>query len=37
MSRLGLCSGEVRLPLTTLADETKALVDDGLRHAGLLN
>ena len=37
MSRLGLCSDEVRLPLTTLADETKALVDDGLRHAGLLN
>lgn len=37
MARLGLCSDEVRLPLTTLADETKALVDDGLRHAGLLN
>ncbi|MEO0670169.1 MAG: 4-hydroxy-tetrahydrodipicolinate synthase [Pseudomonadota bacterium] len=37
MSRLGLCSDEVRLPLTTLADETKALVDDGLRHAGLFN
>jgi len=37
MSRLDLCSEEVRLPLTGLSDGTKALVDDGLRHAGLLN
>lgn len=37
MSRLDLCSDEVRLPLTGLMDSTKALVDDGLRHAGLLN
>ena len=37
MSRLGLCSDEVRLPLTPLTDETKAKVDNGLRHAGLLN
>jgi 4-hydroxy-tetrahydrodipicolinate synthase len=36
MSRLGLCSDEVRLPLTTLTDETKALVDAGLKHAGLM-
>jgi 4-hydroxy-tetrahydrodipicolinate synthase len=36
MSRLDLCSDEVRLPLTGLLDETKALVDHGLRHAGLL-
>ena len=36
MSRLGLCSDEVRLPLTTLTDETKALLDAGLKHAGLL-
>ncbi|WP_299651687.1 4-hydroxy-tetrahydrodipicolinate synthase [uncultured Tateyamaria sp.] len=36
MSRLGLCSDEVRLPLTGLADETKALVDAGLEHAGLI-
>lgn len=36
MARLGLCSDEVRLPLTSLADETKALVDAGLQHAGLL-
>ena len=37
MSRLGLCSDEVRLPLTPLTEPTKALVDAGLRHAGLLN
>lgn len=37
MSRLDLCSDEVRLPLTGLSDDTKALVEDGLRHAGLLN
>lgn len=36
MSRLDLCSEEVRLPLTGLTDATKVLVDDGLRHAGLL-
>ncbi len=37
MSRLGLCSDEVRLPLTLLTDGTKTLVDDALRHAGLMN
>jgi 4-hydroxy-tetrahydrodipicolinate synthase len=37
MSRLDLCSEDVRLPLTGLADETRALVDAGLRHAGLMN
>ncbi len=36
MAKQGLCSEEVRSPLTTLTDETKALIDDGLRHAGLL-
>ena len=36
MSRLGLCSDEVRLPLTSLTDETKALIDAGLVHAGLM-
>lgn len=36
MSRLDLCSEEVRLPLTGLADETRALIDAGLQHAGLL-
>ena len=37
MSRLDLCSEEVRLPLTALSDSTRAMVDDGLRHAGLMN
>tara|TARA_R110000787_G_scaffold13844_1_gene43081 strand:+ start:525 stop:1400 length:876 start_codon:yes stop_codon:yes gene_type:complete len=37
MSRLDLCSDEVRLPLTGLLDETKALIEASLRHAGLLN
>lgn len=37
MSQLGLCSEEVRMPLTSLSDETKALVTAGMRHAGLMN
>ncbi|MBC7164799.1 MAG: 4-hydroxy-tetrahydrodipicolinate synthase [Roseovarius sp.] len=37
MSRLGLCSEEVRLPLVGLSEPAKALVEDGLRHAGLIN
>ena len=37
MSQLGLCSEEVRLPLTALSDGTRELVDAGLRHAGLMN
>ena len=37
LSRLGLCSDEVRLPLTTLLDSTKARIDAAMRHAGLLN
>lgn len=37
MSRLGLCSEEVRLPLTGLSDETRAMMDDAMRHAGLIN
>lgn len=36
MSCLDLCSDEVRLPLTSLSDETKALVEAGLKHAGLM-
>lgn len=36
MSKLGLCSEEVRLPHLALTDDTKALVDAGLKHAGLL-
>ena len=37
MSKLGLCSDEVRLPLTPLTESTKGLIRDALRHAGLLN
>ncbi|MCZ4352506.1 4-hydroxy-tetrahydrodipicolinate synthase [Roseovarius aestuarii] len=37
MSKLGLCNEEVRSPLTGLADETKTLVEAGLRHAGLMS
>jgi 4-hydroxy-tetrahydrodipicolinate synthase len=36
MAQLRLCSDEVRLPLVALSDGTRALVDDALRHAGLL-
>lgn len=37
MSRLGLCSNDVRLPLIPVTPETEARLDAGLRHAGLLN
>ena len=37
MSRLGLCDEAVRPPLLPLTAETRAKVDAGLRHAGLLN
>ncbi len=37
LSRLGLCSDEVRLPLTGLLDSTKQKIDAAMRHAGLLN
>ncbi|MGR3802691.1 4-hydroxy-tetrahydrodipicolinate synthase [Marinibacterium profundimaris] len=36
MARLGMCSEEVRLPLTGLLDETKAIIDAAMAHAGLL-
>ncbi len=36
MSKLDLCSDEVRLPLVGLSDATKAKVDAGLKFAGLL-
>ena len=36
MSKLGLCSDEVRLPLVGLADETKAKIDAAMVHAGLM-
>lgn len=37
LSRLGLCSPEVRLPLVGLTEGTKARIDAAMRHAGLLN
>lgn len=37
MSQLGLCSEEVRSPLTGLLDSTKAQIDAAMRHAGLIN
>ncbi|OCX66518.1 4-hydroxy-tetrahydrodipicolinate synthase [Thioclava sp. SK-1] len=36
MSKLGLCSDEVRLPLTPLSDATKARIDTALKLADLL-
>ena len=35
-SKLGLCSAEIRLPLTLISDETKVLVDKALKHASLI-
>ncbi len=35
LSKLGLCSEEVRSPLTTLEDSTKAAIDAAMEHAGL--
>lgn len=37
MSKLDLCSEEVRAPLTGLEDSTKAKIDAAMRHAGLIN
>jgi len=37
LSRLGLCSEDVRMPLTTLLDGTKVRIDAAMRHAGLIN
>ncbi|MDP5218402.1 4-hydroxy-tetrahydrodipicolinate synthase [Ruegeria sp. 2205SS24-7] len=36
MSKLDLCSEEVRLPLTCLEDSTKAAIDAAMQHAGLI-
>ncbi|ATQ54667.1 4-hydroxy-tetrahydrodipicolinate synthase [Paracoccus yeei] len=36
LSRLGLCSDRVRLPLVGLTDATKAQIDAAMEHAGLL-
>ncbi|MBU2980530.1 4-hydroxy-tetrahydrodipicolinate synthase [Lentibacter algarum] len=37
LSKLGLCSPEVRLPLTAITAETEAAIDAAMRHAGLIN
>ncbi len=37
MSRLGLCSDEVRLPLSGLLEDTRGQIDAAMRHAGLIN
>jgi 4-hydroxy-tetrahydrodipicolinate synthase len=37
MSRLGLIEPEVRSPMLEATDTTKSVIDDALRHAGLLN
>ena len=37
LSRLGMCSDEVRLPLVGLTDAVKARMDDAMRFAGLIN
>ncbi|MBY6139688.1 4-hydroxy-tetrahydrodipicolinate synthase [Leisingera daeponensis] len=36
LSKLGMCNEEVRSPLTTLEDSTKAAIDAAMLHAGLL-
>ncbi len=36
LSRLGHMNEELRLPLVTISDATRRIVDDALRHAGLL-
>ncbi|OBY28673.1 4-hydroxy-tetrahydrodipicolinate synthase [Leisingera sp. JC1] len=36
LSKLGMCSEEVRSPLTTLENSTKAAIDAAMVHAGLL-
>lgn len=36
LSRLGLMRDEVRMPLLTVSDRTKAIVDAALGHAGLI-
>ena len=37
LSKLGMCTEEVRSPLTGLEDSTKAAIDAAMRHAGLVN
>ena len=37
LSKLGLCSEDVRLPLVGMTDGVKARIDAAMRHAGLIN
>jgi len=37
LSRLGMCSDEVRMPLVGLTDAVKTRMDDAMRFAGLIN
>ena len=37
LSKLGLCTEDVRAPLTGLTDGAKAKMDAAMRHAGLIN
>ena len=37
LSKLGLCTQEVRSPLVGLSDSAKSAMDAALRHAGLIN
>ncbi|PPB79565.1 4-hydroxy-tetrahydrodipicolinate synthase [Albidovulum inexpectatum] len=37
LSRLGMCSEEVRLPLVPILPETRARIDAAMRHAGLID
>ncbi len=37
MSKLGLCTDDVRLPHVGLTDGTKALIDDAMKFAGLID
>jgi len=37
LSRLGMCTEEVRLPLVGLTDATRAAIDAAMRHAGVLD
>ena len=35
-NKLGLCSSEIRLPLTEISNETKKIVEQALKHASLI-
>ena len=35
LSRLGICSDEVRLPLVKATDATRKLVDEAMDYAGI--